>query len=149
MIKKQMNRRNLLFILILILILLRFFTNHFQQQAPSTTIQGSLTIEEAKTRKLSDLQVTGIGVVIRLLPDDLKGDRHQKFIVSTEHGTTLLVAHNIDIAPRVDDLKVGDTVEFYGEYEYNEHGGVIHWTHRDPGGRHPDGWLLHGKKRYQ
>jgi hypothetical protein len=46
-------------------------------------------------------------------------------------------------------LEVGDRVEFSGEYEWNERGGVIHWTHRDPAGQHVDGWIRHDGHTYQ
>jgi Protein of unknown function (DUF3465) len=61
----------------------------------------------------------------------------------------VLVAHNIDLAPKINRLRTRDTVEFYGEYEWNSKGGVIHWTHHDPGGQHIDGWLKHDSKTYQ
>lgn len=86
-------------------------------------------------------QVSGRGVVARLLRDDREGSPHQKFLLRLDDGTTVLVAHNIDIAPRLDGLGVGDTVEFRGEYLWNPKGGTLHWTHRDPRGRHPDGAL--------
>jgi hypothetical protein len=37
----------------------------------------------------------------------------------------------------------------FGEYEYSNQGGVIHWTHHDPSRRHEDGWLKHDGKTYQ
>ena len=97
----------------------------------------------------SDIQVEGEGTVIRVLPDDLNGSRHQRFIVQLASGQTLLVTHNIDIAPRVDGLTVGDSVSFNGEYVWNEKGGVIHWTHHDPQGRHVAGWLKHNGKTFK
>ena len=96
-----------------------------------------------------DVQVEGRGTVDRILRDDTNGSRHQRFILRLASGQTVLVAHNIDLAPRIDGLQVGDTVRFYGEYEWNARGGVIHWTHHDPQGRHPDGWLEHQGRRYQ
>lgn len=94
-------------------------------------------------------QVQGSGTVVRVLSDDNKGSRHQRFILQLGNGRTLLVAHNIDLAPRVDGIREGDIVEFFGEFESNPQGGVIHWTHHDPQGRHPDGWLRHEGRMYQ
>ena len=97
----------------------------------------------------SNIQVEGEGNVLRLLPDDLDGPRHQRFIVQLESGQTVLIAHNIDIAPRINGLEVGDGVSFNGEYVWNAKGGVIHWTHHDPQGRHVTGWVVHNGKTYK
>jgi len=97
----------------------------------------------------SDVQVEGEGKVIRVLEDDLDGSRHQRFIVQLASGQTLLISHNIDIAPRIDGLKIGDSVRFNGEYVWNNEGGVIHWTHHDPQGRHVAGWVIHDGKTYK
>lgn len=82
------------------------------------------------------------GEVIRILADDTKGSRHQRFIVQVDGGPTLLVSHNIDLAPRL-ELAEGDRVEARGLYEWNDRGGVLHWTHHDPDGRRQGGWIRH------
>ncbi|MGI9271222.1 MAG: DUF3465 domain-containing protein [Woeseiaceae bacterium] len=94
-------------------------------------------------------QVQGVGMVLRVLSDDNEGSRHQRFILELSSGRTVLVAHNIDLAPRISSLSTGDSVGFYGEFEPNERGGVIHWTHHDPQGRHVGGWLEHKGVRYE
>ncbi|MEL7185357.1 MAG: DUF3465 domain-containing protein [Pseudomonadota bacterium] len=106
-------------------------------------------LEDAFANRRSDLQVHGSGEVTRVLPDDTEGSRHQRFILRLQSGQTLLVAHNIDLAPRVSELSKGDMVEFYGEYEWTEQGGVIHWTHHDPQKRHVGGWIKHQGRTYQ
>jgi hypothetical protein len=107
------------------------------------------TLQNAYKNKQSDLQVQGEGVVTKILPDDLDGSRHQRFILMLRDGQTLLVSHNIDLAPKISNLRKGDTVGFYGEYEWNAKGGVIHWTHHAPGGHHIGGWLKHDGKMYK
>ena len=111
--------------------------------------QGDAVIGRAFRERKSNVQVEGEGAVERVLPDDRSGSRHQKFILRLRSGQSLLIAHNIDLAPRIPTHKAGDRVSFYGEYEWSSKGGVIHWTHRDPRGRHAAGWLKHGGRTYQ
>lgn len=110
---------------------------------------GDEAIRRAFESKAGGLQVTAKGTVDRLLPDDDKGGRHQRFILRLPIGLTVMIAHNIDLAPRIQDLKAGDTVEFNGVYEWNSKGGVVHWTHHDPRGQHEAGWLRHQGATYQ
>lgn len=107
------------------------------------------TLLDAQARQQSDVQLTGHGIVTRILPDDLQGSRHQRFILNIGSDRTVLVSHNIDLAQRVEGLQKGDKVEFSGEYEWNSKGGVVHWTHHDPAGRHPGGWLQHQGNIYE
>lgn len=106
-------------------------------------------IMKAYKQQISNIQVQSKGEVKAILADDNDGSRHQKMILKLENGLTVLVAHNIDLAPRVEGLRKGEIVEFYGEYEYSPKGGVIHWTHHDPQGKHVDGWLKYQGKSYQ
>lgn len=106
-------------------------------------------LAQAFDERRGNLQVDGAGTVSRLLADDNDGSRHQRFVLELDSGQTVLVAHNIDVAPRINDLETGDRISFFGEYEWNERGGVIHWTHHDPAGRHPDGWLEHKGEKYE
>jgi hypothetical protein len=120
-----------------------------QQHADTSPGGGEQALAAAFENRRSDIQVQGSGRVSKILADDNKGNRHQRFIVQLASGRTVLVAHNIDLADRVASIKSGDSVEFNGEYEWNERGGVIHWTHRDPQGIHEAGWIKHGGRTYQ
>ncbi|ABV37882.1 hypothetical protein Ssed_3278 [Shewanella sediminis HAW-EB3] len=114
-----------------------------------TSQLGTLQIAEAFNNRQSGLQVNSSGTVSKILSDDNEGSRHQRFILRLSNGQTLLIAHNIDLAPRIAGIGVGDNVAFYGQYEFNNKGGVVHWTHHDPQGRHPGGWLKHKGQTYQ
>jgi hypothetical protein len=105
-------------------------------------------LARALAAQTSGLQVEGEGAVSRILPDDNEGGRHERFIIRLASGQTLLVAHNIDLSPRIAGLRVGDRILFNGVYEWNSRGGVIHWTHRDPAGRHAAGWIKHAGQKY-
>ncbi len=115
---------------------------------PGAVIAGERMIVAAFEEGRSGIVVQSAGVAQRLLPDDQEGDRHQRFILKLASGHTLLLSHNIDLAPRV-PLAPGDSVEFRGQYEWNEQGGLIHWTHHDPQGDRPGGWIRHAGTLYR
>jgi hypothetical protein len=121
---------------------------------PSRTPAGPVTapasdsgLASAFRVRRSNVEVVAAGRVTRLLPDDRTGSPHQRFVVKVTGGPTVLVAHNLALASRV-PLAEGDSVELQGVYEWNERGGVIHWTHRDPEGRHAAGWIRHRGRLY-
>ena len=126
--------------------------NHSQQPALTGAVAvaevSNAAIEQAFEARKSDVQLGGHGVVIKLLKDDNKDSRHQKFLVRINAQQTLLFAHNIDLAPRI-PLQAGDEISFYGEYVYNPKGGIMHWTHLAPQGDHEAGWVIHNGKKYQ
>lgn len=131
-------------------------TNGFSQPSTSPAIQTNAehasafnTVQAAIKEQKRGAYVLGEGVVSKLLADDNDGSHHQRFILALPSGQTILVAHNIDLAHRIATLKAGDAVAFKGVYEWNAKGGVVHWTHRDPGGRHQAGWLKHAGQTYQ
>lgn len=123
--------------------------SHASTELAASSSRDDLVLKDAFLRHASHLQAEGDGIVSRILPDDTEGDRHQKFIVTLNSGQTLLIAHNIDLAGRIDALQEGDRIAFNGEYEWNAKGGVIHWTHHDPQGHHAAGWLKHKGHIYQ
>lgn len=88
------------------------------------------------------------GVVHKTLADDNKGSRHQRFIYKLNNGHTVLVAHNIDLAPYV-PLEQGDALNIRGRYEWNKKGGVLHWTHHDSKGHIRGGWIELDGKQYK
>lgn len=115
----------------------------------TTADAGEDIFARAFAERTSDLEVEGQGTVTRLLTDDTQGSRHQRFIVRLASGQTVLITHDIDIAPRVSPLRVGDTVSFKGEYVWNAQGGLVHWTHHDPTGHHTAGWIEHNGDTFE
>ncbi|MEM6674475.1 MAG: DUF3465 domain-containing protein [Planctomycetota bacterium] len=114
-----------------------------------TKVDDTEKIQRLFSGMRSDVIVEAAGEVVHILPTDNRGSRHQLFLVELSSGQTLKLSHNIDIAPTI-PLEEGDTVRFRGEYEWNQKGGVVHWTHRNTrGGSHPGGWIDHEGVRYE
>jgi hypothetical protein len=106
------------------------------------------TLRRAIDNREREVWVDGRGTLVKLLPDDREGDRHQRLLVRLDEGDTILIAHNIDVAPRV-KVDEGDEVTFKGEFVWNDRGGVVHWTHHDPQKRRTGGWVKARGKTYQ
>lgn len=115
----------------------------------NTTQTAHSLIQNYYQSKTSGKMVTVTAEVSRVLSDDTHAPRHQRFIITLNSGLTVLVAHNIDLAPRVEKLNTGDEVTIKGQYEWNERGGVLHWTHHDPKGRRDGGLIQHKGKVYK
>ncbi len=141
----RVHRRRLALILVLLAVYAVVWIKDRFSAAPAGS--GDAAVEAAFESQTSGRMLEVEAVVERLLDDDLEGSRHQRLIVRLDSGSTLLVSHNIDLAPRV-PAAVGDRLEVRGQYEWNEQGGLLHWTHHDPAGRRPGGWIRHRGKTF-
>jgi hypothetical protein len=74
---------------------------------------------------------------------------HEGFLLRLGSGCTVVVRVevNTDFTGAI-PLHDGDHVTVKGEYEYYSGGGVIHWTHHDPRGRHENGYVEAGGRSY-
>lgn len=120
------------------------------QEETSSAIfsEGESAVLAAYQEQRSGVMVEVDAQVLKLLADDLKPPRHQRFLVILSGGHTLLISHNIDLAPRA-PIAEGDRARIRGQYEWNERGGVVHWTHHDPQGKRRGGFIHHGEKVYR
>lgn len=116
-----MTNKNLSIGGVIILLIAAYFgldlSGHKQNQSPSSVMpeaqhtettlsnNGADTIKAAYEQRQSNVQVQGSGRVKAILRDDNDGSRHQKFILVLKNGLSILVAHNIDLAPKIPNLK--------------------------------------------
>jgi hypothetical protein len=102
----------------------------------------------AQAQQMRKVEVTISGPVFKMLPDDTKGLPHERWLMQLSNGSTVLIAHDTKLAPRV-PINNGDMVRIHGEYIWNDKGGVIHWTHHAPNGRHEPGWVEFNGQKYE
>lgn len=164
--KRQMRRKLRKIALMIIVVAIaggvNYYNTHYKNNAPiSTNPATDKSINQADNQQQtidkiraaaknthSQFWVTVQGRVIKLLKDDRKGSQHQKFLIRIAPDVTLLISHNIDLAKRV-PIKQGDPISLRGRYEWNNRGGLIHWTHHDPKGKKQGGWIQVNGKRYR
>lgn len=91
----------------------------------------------------SHVEVALDGTVTRLLGTAPgRVSPHEGFLMRLASGCDLIVRveANTDFTGAI-PLALGQRVSVKGEYEYYPRGGVVHWTHRDPRGRHEGGYI--------
>lgn len=100
-----------------------------------------ITPEEAFKKRFDSVLLTTKGIITKVLTDDLEGSHHQRFILTTKQGQTILVLNNLEWSYRL-PIETNQNVEVRGLYRWNEHGGLIHETHHDDRASHQDGWII-------
>jgi len=110
-------------------------------------------VYRAWAEQRSYVEVTAQGSVARVLGIRTgPSGPHEGFLLHLRgadgHGLTVRVEDNVAITGPV-PIAAGDDLTVRGEYIYDARGGVIHWTHHDPRGRHQSGYLDVGGRRYQ
>ena len=91
----------------------------------------------------SHVEVVAAGTVTRVYGTRAgRTSPHEGFLMKLASGCVVVVRieANTDFTGEF-PLREGDAVTVKGEYEYYPLGGVIHWTHRDPRGRHEGGYI--------
>ncbi len=75
---------------------------------------------------------------------------HEGFIVRSSggaaHALAVRIEDNVALTGFI-PLRAGDAIEFQGQYECND--AVVHWTHRDPSGRHAGGFIAVNGRTYR
>jgi hypothetical protein len=146
--KRSRNTWLTLLVIIGLVVFQYFYPADVELPAPEDAVEAGEVVQSAYAAKRSGVWLETEGRVTRLLSDDNEGSRHQRFILEVGGGHTVLIAHNIDLASRV-PVTQGDTVSLRGRFEWNERGGVIHWTHHDPEGRLQGGWIRSDGELYK
>jgi len=115
----------------------------------ATAVADNAAVLRAFQRHTDQVEVTASGTVDRMLTDqDGPSGLHERFIVRlTDVAMTVLIEHNLSLAPRV-PVATGEAIVVHGEYIWNAQGGLVHFTHHDPDRSHEGGYILYGGKRY-
>jgi hypothetical protein len=73
---------------------------------------------------------------------------HEAFRVKSDDGVGLEIVDNVALAPRI-AVRPGDRIEVQGELVPGAaRGPLVHWTHHDPSGVHPGGFIDWDGRRY-
>lgn len=114
-----------------------------------TSCAAPATIEQAMdscARGAPSVEVIASGTVAQLLGTSSSSSGEHEGFVLRRNAMTIRIEDNTSITGPI-PLSKGEPVSVQGQYECND--GVIHWTHRDPRGRHVGGYIEAGGKTYR
>lgn len=120
---------------------------------------GGGTAEQPNNAQICALYASGSGGVEVIAQGTVLGilgtrggpsGEHEGFLLKLNEQCDLLlrVETNVDITGPV-PLQTGEVVTVKGQFEDDPEGGVIHWTHHDPSGRHVSGYVEADGKIYE
>ncbi|MEO6990055.1 MAG: DUF3465 domain-containing protein [Candidatus Baltobacteraceae bacterium] len=120
--------------------------------ATTSTDSGNGAVAAAWQAHRSHVEVTASGSVARVLGTRVgPSGAHEGFLLHLRgaegRGLTIRVEDNVDLTGPI-PLRAGDDVEVHGEYIFDPRGGLVHYTHRDPRGHHPSGYVRVGGRLY-
>ena len=113
---------------------------------------GNAAVYAAWAQQRSGVEVTASGSVAKVL-GTRRGPSgyHTGFLLHLRgaegRGLTVRVEDNVDLTGPL-PIRAGDDAEVRGEYIYDPRGGLIHYTHRDPRGRHAGGYVRLNNRMY-
>lgn len=117
---------------------------------PATQPPDDAAVCAAYSAQRSHVEVVADGPVTRLFGvREGRSSPHEGFLMRLASGCSLIVRVEVNtVFTGSFPLSTGERVIVKGEYEYYSSGGVIHWTHHDPRGRHENGYIDAGGTLY-
>lgn len=100
----------------------------------------NLPLEQTFDHRFTEVQVLVSGQVVSILPEE---PAYQRFMLELPNGQQVMVTHNIGLGTPITNLQMGDRVQVFGLYEWDQEGGKISQTYHDPSGQQVDGWVEH------
>lgn len=109
------------------------------------SVQSALSVCAANGNAHAEVYIPG-AVVTRVLGErESRSGAHEGFVVRAGQ-RSFTIEDNVDITGPI-PLRRGDVVSLLGQLECDDY--VIHWTHHDPRGRHPSGYVKVNGRLYE
>lgn len=120
-----------------IVVLLIFVLGNYYSQDPK--------IEDAVASQLTGINVRDGGVITQIYPQTATNTIKCR-LKSTTSGTEFDFTYNITGSETI-KFEVGNKIQFYGQYDYDQNGGNVTTPYKGKSGRY-DGWAIYNNNRY-
>lgn len=111
----------------------------------AVNLQGALASCSSNASGHAEVYVPDATIVRVLGERDSRSGLHEGFVIRV-HDRTFRVEDNVNITGPI-PMQRGQAVSLLGQLECDDL--VIHWTHRDPRGRHPSGYVKVNGRLYE
>ncbi len=117
---------------------------HVSETDPNSILLNALN----KQTELTFVEIKSAQVV-KLLRNDNRGARHQRWLIQLTNSKPILAVYNIDLSDKI-PLSPGDIIDLAGELKFDEKKKtpLIHWLHDDPQQKRKNGYVIHNGKKY-